>query len=56
MIVTRHTTQGDFVELNRLGVAVENAVQAAKDAANRLTASNDDDGVARLIQELILQK
>ena len=46
----------DMLQYAGLGVAVENAVQAAKDAANRLTASNDDDGVARLIQELILQK
>ena len=37
-----------------LGVAVDNAVPAAKEAADRLTASNNDDGVARLIQEIIL--
>ena len=44
----------DMLQYAGLGVAVENAVPEAKAAANRLTASNDDDGVARLIQELVL--
>ena len=44
----------DMLEYAGLGVAVDNAVPAAKEAANRLTASNDEDGVAKLIQELIL--
>ena len=44
----------DMLQYAGLGVAVENAVPAAKAAASRLTASNDEDGVARLIQELIL--
>jgi hydroxymethylpyrimidine pyrophosphatase-like HAD family hydrolase len=44
----------DMLRYAGLGVAVDNAVQAAKEAADRLTASNNDDGVARLIQEIIL--
>lgn len=44
----------DMLEYAGLGVAVDNAVPAAKEAADRLTASNDEDGVAKLIQELIL--
>ena len=44
----------DMLRYAGLGVAVDNAVPAAKEAADRLTASNNDDGVARLIQEIIL--
>ena len=44
----------DMLQYAGLGVAVENAVPAAKAVAKRLTASNDDDGVARLIRELVL--
>lgn len=44
----------DMLQYAGLGVAVENAVPAAKAVASRLTASNDEDGVARLIQKLIL--
>ena len=44
----------DMLQYAGLGVAVENAVPAAKAAADRLTASNDDDGVAKLIAELVL--
>lgn len=44
----------DMLQYAGLGVAVENAVPAAKAAANRLTASNDEDGVAKLICELVL--
>jgi hydroxymethylpyrimidine pyrophosphatase-like HAD family hydrolase len=32
--------------------AVANAVEEAKEAAKGLTASNDDDGVALIIEEL----
>lgn len=44
----------DMLRYAGLGVAVENAVPAAKAAAQRLTASNDEDGVARFIRELVL--
>ena len=44
----------DMLRYAGLGVAVGNAVSAAKQAAQRLTASNDEDGVARLIEELVL--
>lgn len=44
----------DMLAYAGLGVAVDNAVPAAKAAANRLTSSNDDDGVAKLLQELFL--
>lgn len=44
----------DMLRYAGLGVAVENAVPAAKAAADRLTASNDEDGVAKLIAELVL--
>lgn len=44
----------DMLAYAGLGVAVENAVPAAKAAADRLTASNDADGVARLIEEILL--
>lgn len=44
----------DMLRYAGLGVAVENAVPAAKAAADRLTASNDEDGVAKLISELVL--
>ena len=44
----------DMLRYAGLGVAVENAVPAARAAADRLTASNDDDGVAKLIAELVL--
>ncbi len=45
----------DMLQYAGLGVAVDNAVPVAKAVARRLTASNDEDGVARLIHELILK-
>ena len=44
----------DMLQYAGLGVAVDNAVPAAKEAADRVTASNNEDGVARLICEMIL--
>ncbi|MBR5235903.1 MAG: HAD family phosphatase [Clostridia bacterium] len=38
-----------------LGVAVKNAVPEAKEAADRLTLSNDEDGVAAAIRQYALQ-
>ncbi|RIK38376.1 MAG: hypothetical protein DCC57_20950 [Chloroflexi bacterium] len=39
-----------------LGVAVENAIPAVKAVANRVTRSNDEDGVALILAELLNQK
>ena len=36
-----------------IGVAMENAVQELKDIADRITLSNNDDGIAHLLEELI---
>ena len=44
----------DMLQYAGIGVAVANAVPAAKAAADLLTASNDEDGVARLIQQIVL--
>ena len=38
-----------------LGVAMENAQPVVKDAADYVTASNDEDGVAKVIHKFILQ-
>ena len=35
-----------------LGVAMANASEEVKKAANRITLSNDEDGVARILEEL----
>ena len=35
-----------------IGVAMENGVQAAKDAADRIAPGNDEDGVGRMIEEM----
>jgi hypothetical protein len=44
----------DMLEYAGLGVVVANAVPAAKAVADCLTASNDEDGVAKLLRELFL--
>ena len=38
-----------------LGVAVENATPACKEAADYIAASCEDDGVAKAIQKFILE-
>lgn len=38
------------------GVAMENGVQAAKEAADVIACSNDEDGVAKMIEQLVLGK
>ena len=48
-----HLNDVSMIEAAGLGVAVANAEQAARDAAGYITASNDDDGVALLIEKLI---
>jgi len=37
-----------------LGVAMDNAVPEVKEAANFITASNDEDGIAKVIEKFIL--
>lgn len=43
----------EMLEWAGLGVAMGNAEADAKQAADRMTATNDDDGVARIIEELL---
>lgn len=42
-----------MIRLSGMGVAVENAVAEVKAVADHITASNDNDGVASLIEKLI---
>jgi len=44
-----------MLEYAGLGVAMENAPEAVKAAADVITASNEDDGVAQVIERFILQ-
>jgi hypothetical protein len=44
----------DMLEFAGLGVAVDNAPQGVKDAANEITLSNDEDGVAAVIEKYVL--
>jgi len=43
----------EMVEQAGLGVAMDNAVAEVKAVANRITASNDADGVALVVEELL---
>jgi Cof subfamily protein (haloacid dehalogenase superfamily) len=44
----------DMIRYAGCGVAIGNAVQALKEAADLVTNSNDDDGVAEVIEKLVL--
>ncbi len=44
-----------MIEIAGLGVAMGNALQAIKDKANIVTNSNEDDGVADILEQYILQ-
>jgi len=44
----------DMLEFAGLGVAVDNAPQGVKDAADEIAPSNDEDGVAAVIEKYIL--
>ena len=44
----------DMITYAGLGVAMENATDAVKEAADHITESNDQDGVARAIKKFIL--
>lgn len=43
----------EMVRDSGLGVAVDNAVDEVKAVANRITASNEDEGVALILEELL---
>jgi len=43
-----------MVKYAGLGVAMDNAVPEVKEAANYITASNDEDGIAKVIEKFIL--
>lgn len=45
----------DMLRLAGIGVAMGNAMQAAKDAADVVVASNDEDGVAEAIERYVLK-
>ncbi len=45
-----------MIEYAGLGVAMGNAQQAVKDAADYITASNDEDGLVEVIEKFILRK
>ena len=45
-----------MVELAGIGVAVANAWGGLKDHADYITASNDDDGVAIVIEKFVIKK
>ena len=47
-----HTDAG-MLRLAEIGVAMDNAVPAAREAADRIAQTNDQDGVARILEELI---
>jgi hydroxymethylpyrimidine pyrophosphatase-like HAD family hydrolase len=45
----------EMVRRAGLGVAVENAIPAVKAVARQVTRSNDEDGVALVLEELLRQ-
>jgi hydroxymethylpyrimidine pyrophosphatase-like HAD family hydrolase len=45
----------EMIQLAGIGIAVENAAQKVKDAANHVVATNDEDGVADAIERFVLK-
>ncbi|MFQ7057262.1 MAG: HAD hydrolase family protein [Turicibacter sanguinis] len=45
-----------MIEFAGLGVAMGNAVDEVKAAANYVTASNNDNGIAQVIEKFIFNK
>jgi hydroxymethylpyrimidine pyrophosphatase-like HAD family hydrolase len=43
-----------MVEYAGMGVAMDNAVDAVKEVANYITSSNEEDGVAEVIEKFVL--
>ncbi len=46
----------EMIQVAGIGIAVENAQQALKDASDDITASNHEDGVARALEKYVLGK
>jgi len=46
----------DMIKYVGLGVAMENAIEAAKEAADYITVSNEEDGLLKVINEFVLNK
>ncbi|MGK0467098.1 HAD-IIB family hydrolase [Clostridium sp.] len=46
----------EMIEFGGLGVAMGNAIDMLKDRADYIAATNDEDGVAKVISEFILNK
>lgn len=46
----------DMIKYAGLGVAMDNAVDAAKDAADYVTVSNEEDGLLKVIEKFILKQ
>lgn len=42
-----------MIQVAEVGIAVENAINELKKIANYITDSNDDDGVAKILEKLI---
>ena len=49
------TNDIEMIRDTGIGVAMANAVDSVKSAADHITASNDEDGVALAIEELLLR-
>ena len=45
----------EMIRYAGLGVAIGNARQEVKDAANAVTTSNEEDGVAQAIEQYVLK-
>ena len=50
------TNDREMIEAAGLGIAMANAPQPIREAADHVTASNDEDGVARAIERFLLQE
>lgn len=54
MSVSKRTLSDiDMLEASEIGVAMGNSVPAVLAIANRVTTSNDEDGVALVLKELL---
>ena len=43
-----------MIKYAAVGVAMENAVDAVKENADYITASNNDDGIAKVVEKFIM--
>ena len=51
-----HLAAGDMKDIDRLGVAVGNALDEIKEMADYISADNDHEGVTEVIEKFILGK